>query len=141
MQRQWDRCRPGIADHRLVDREARVRVDHLVARLASREHTEEEERLRTRRDQHATRLDGHAACSREIVGRRLAQDRQPGSGAVVRQPVPQRLHASFDDVCWRVEIGLPDLQVDDLAALSLERLRAREHLKSRLCPQTALTRR
>ena len=45
-ERQRHRRRARPPDHRLVDREARVRVDDLVAGVAGREHAEEEERLR-----------------------------------------------------------------------------------------------
>ena len=41
------------------------------------------------------------------------------------------------DVSGRVEIGLADLEVNDLAPLALQRLRARQHLERRLRPEPA----
>src|SRR5437016_817958 len=47
--------------------------------------------------------------------------------------------ASFDggdgrggDRAWRVEVGFPDLEMHDVAALRLERAGAREHFERRL---------
>jgi hypothetical protein len=60
-QRQRDRRGARPADRRLVDREARVGVDDLIARIARRENREEEERLGAGPDEHVRRIDGNAS--------------------------------------------------------------------------------
>src|SRR5262249_49237640 len=49
----------------------------------------------------------------------------------------ERRRRRVDDVGRRVEIGLTDLQVDDLPSLGLEGARSCEHLERRLRPQPA----
>ncbi len=136
-QRQRHRRRACEADDRLVDREPGVRVDDLVAGLAGGEHAEEQEGLRPRGDQHAARVDGHAAMRRQVRRARLAQLGQPGRRAVVGVAVAQRAHAGLDDVLRRPEVGLADLEVDHAPAGRLERLRPRQHLERGLGPEPA----
>jgi hypothetical protein len=47
----------------------------------------------------------------------------------------QGLHAGLDDVGGRVEIGLADLEVDDVAALGFQRPRPHQHLEGGLGAQ------
>ena len=65
----------------------------------------------------------------EIVGDRFAQLGDAGGGGVAVPPVGQRLAARVDDVGGRLEIRLPDAQIDDAAALGGELIGARQHLE------------
>lgn len=140
-QRKRNRGRARPADQRLVDREARVRIDHLVTGIASRNHTEEQKRLRARRNQDARGVDRQTAMPRQMLGARLAQNRQPLRRAIVRLPVAQRPHRRLDNVTRRVEVRLADLQVDHPPPLRLQRLRPRKHFERGLGPETIEARR
>ena len=120
-QMQRNRGRTGEVDHRLVDREAGVRVDHLVARADQRQDDEEHDRLAAGRDDDPLRTDVDAARAADVVGNRLAQLGNSGGRGVVRLSGPQRLDARLDDVRRRVEVGFADLQMDDAAPLRLQR--------------------
>ena len=116
-------------DRRLVDRIARVRVDHLVAFARNGEHAEEEEPLGARCHQHAGRVDGHAARAGEVLRSRLAQLGKARGRAVVRVTLAEGPHARLDDVRRGVEVGLADLEVDDVPPLCLESPRPGEDLE------------
>ena len=77
--RQRHRRGARPADHRLVDREAGVRVDDLVARVAGREHAEEQERLRARR--RPARGRGRSRAGACATGTRPPPRAAPGSRA------------------------------------------------------------
>src|SRR6266536_1732360 len=47
----------------------------------------------------------------------------------------QRITSGVYDVARRVEIGLPDLEMNDVAALRFKRFRFYEHFKRRLSPE------
>ena len=126
-QRQRHRRRTGEADGRLVDREARVGVDHLVTRPGGGEDGEEEERLRTGRDENALGIDGQAARRGDRRRRGLPQHRQPGRLAVMRLARPDRRDPCLRDMLRRLEVGLADLEVDDVPPGRLERTGPREH--------------
>ena len=53
-------------------------------------------------------------------GHGLADFGQPRCRNVMGEPGTEGLHGSFHDVGLGVEIRLPDLQMDDLAALRLQ---------------------
>ena len=134
-QRHEDRACAGEVHHRLVDRERGVWHQDLIALLDEREYGEEHDRLPPWRDDYLRRihLDGPAAC--HVGGYRLAQLRDAGCRGVVGVSVSQRPAASLDDVGWRVEVWLADLQVDNLPPLSLERPGLRKHGEGRLGSQ------
>ena len=135
-QRQRHRRGPGPADRGLVDREARVGVDDLVARVARREDAVEQERLGARRDDDRVGVDVNAAVRGKVVRGGLAQRGDARGGAVVRLAVPQRLGRGLDDMGRRVEIGLADLEVDDALAGGLEGLGAGEDFECGLGAET-----
>ena len=60
---------------------------------------------------------------------------RPGGGAVVRGAVVEGPLGRVADVGGRVEVGLADLEVDDLLALPLEGLGAGQHLEGGLGTQ------
>src|SRR5262249_11730527 len=54
---------------------------------------------------------------------------------IVRVAVAQRLTRRLNDMLWRGEIGLTDLQVNHIAPLRFERPRPTQHLERRLRAQ------
>ncbi len=122
----------GCADelsHGLVDREAGVRADDLVALVHQREDAEEEDRLRARGDDDLGGLVVGPAGVIEILCVALPSLRQPRRRAVAGEAVLHRLVCGIDDVVRRLEVGLADLEVDDIAALFLKLAGPRQHLK------------
>src|SRR5262249_60888709 len=71
-----------------------------------------------------------------ILGDGSPRSGRPGGGAVVRGAVVGGLFPRLADVPGRVEIGLADLEVDDLPSLPLQSLGASQHLERRFCSQT-----
>ena len=130
-----DRRAADIAGHRLVDREARVRVDDLVAVIDQREHGVEHDRLCARRDDHLLGRGLDPLPALHVGDDRLAQRQDAGGGRVVRRSlVQERARRRLGDVARRVEVGLADLQVDHVAAGRLERAGARGGLEGGLRP-------
>jgi len=80
-----------------------------------------------------------AAPSSGILGDGLAQGRNPGGRIVGRVAVLDGLDARLRDVVERGDVRLADLQVDDVAALRFQRLRARQHMISAFRLQIANT--
>ncbi len=76
------------------------------------------------------------------VGRdRLPEGEDAGRGGIAMVPVAQSLDGCFDDVRRGREIGLPDAEIDDVAAAPRELGRAGEHCKGVLFADTAESRR
>src|SRR5438876_1936556 len=119
-------------DDRFVDGKAGVRVDHLVAAVDERHDREEHDRLRAGRDHDLLRSDGRAAGGRDVPGDRRAQLGESGRRPVVGRPRVEGALGGVADVLGRVEVGLADLEVNDLLALSFERLGPRQDLEGRL---------
>ena len=63
----------------------------------------------------------------EVGGDRLAQLRNAVRRRVAVMAVADRLDGGFGDVLGRLEVGLADAEVDDVAALGGKRVRARQH--------------
>ena len=63
----------------------------------------------------------------QVGGDRLAQRRDAVRRRVAVMAVADRLDGGFLDVLGRLEVGLADAEVDDVAALRGERVRARQH--------------
>ena len=121
--------RARVADQRFVDREAGIGVEDFRAGFAHEQDGAEHDGLGAGRDQHGGGIDALAVAALEIVGDRHAQFGDAGGGGVAVPPVGQRLAAGVDDVGGRLEVGLPDAQVDDAAALGGELIGARQHLE------------
>ncbi len=71
----------------------------------------------------------------QVGGDRLAQGQDALRRRVAVVAVAQRLDGGFDDVGRRLEVGLADAEVDDVLALALERIGARQHLEGGLRSQ------
>ena len=139
VQRQRDRGAAGEVDHRLIDREARVRVDHLIALFDQGEHGEEHDRLAAGRYDDVVRVDVVALAPGYELRHSLAGFRQTRRRPVVRKPVVDRLFAGRADVIGRIEVRLADLEVDDAPALCLQRLCLRQRLERRFGAEDAHT--
>ncbi len=130
------RRRSREPDHRLVDGEAGVRVDDLVALFREREDREEHDRLAAGRDDHAGRGQLVVEPLPHVRRDRLAHLGDAGRRHVVRVPRVERALRRLDDVGRRVVVRFTDAQEDDAVALCFERLRARQRLKRGLRPQS-----
>jgi len=73
--------------------------------------------------------------TRRVVRDEYAEFHDSGVGRVVREVGVDRGLAGFFDVRRRVEIGFPDLEMDDIAALRLQLARATEHGERRFAAQ------
>ena len=80
----------------------------------------------------STAIPRGCATSAAIASRSSRDARGRG---VVGLAVAQRPAPGLDHVLRRVEVGLADLQVDDLPPLRLQRPRLRQHRERRLRPQ------
>ena len=122
-------------DHRLVDREAGIGVDDLVAFFGQRGDGVEHDRLAAGNDDHLFRRDLDVARARDVIGDRLAEFGQARRWAVVRPALVQGVAAGFDDVGGRVEIGLADFQVNNALALRFQGTRPDQHFEGGLGAQ------
>jgi hypothetical protein len=48
----------------------------------------------------------------------------------------KRVTSRVDDISWRIEIGLADFEMDDIASLCLQRSRFHQHFKCGLGAET-----
>ena len=111
-------------DLRFVDREARVRVDHLVAgaMVGGGEDGVGDEGLRAGAHHHVLRADRQpAAHARHVPGRRLAQRVDARRGRVAVLALADRADARLLHVQRRREVRLADAEADDVLALRGER--------------------
>ena len=135
VQRQGHRRGARPADRGLVDREARVGVHDLVTGSAGGEDGEEQERLGAGAHEDALGVDRDAARARQLGRRRLAQLGQPRARAVVRLARAERRAARLDDVRRGGEVGLADLEVEDVAPRALQRACPGQHGERGLGPE------
>ena len=98
----------GELDQRPVDREARVGVHDLGARLAEHQHGEEHGHLAARHDDDPVGVHVDAAALAHVGGHRLAQRQDAVGRGVAVVPVAQRLDRGLDDVRRGREVGLAD---------------------------------
>ena len=127
--------------HRHVDRHAArelhelriagvvgVGEDHLVARVDQRAEEQQHRGRGARGHQDLVRRYRHAVAGVVVLGDRLAQRQDPEGVGVAGAPVLERLLGRLADDGRRVEVRLPELQVDDVDPLPLEGLGALEDL-------------
>jgi len=136
---QGQRHRRGTheVDHRFVDGETRVGVDHLIAGLCQGQEGEEHDRLGARCDHHVFGPGVDAPALGDVAGDGLAQGGDAGGRRVVGVALAQGTHGSLDDVGRRVEIRLADFQVDDVSSLSFQGFGTRQYLEGGLCAKPA----
>ena len=128
-------------DHRLVDGKPGIRVDHLVPGLEESQHGEEDDRLGARRDHDLFGPDGNPPGAADVLGDRLAHLGQPGRRRVVGVAVGKRAVCCLDDLGRGVEVGFPELEVDDVPPLAFQLLGPGEDLEGRLGAEPAHARR
>src|ERR1041384_3048309 len=124
-------------DRRFVDREPGVGINHFVALVDARKNCEEHDGFCAGGDNDLLGLDLDAARRRDMPGNRRSRLGKARSGAVVRETVVKRLLRRLLDIERSIEIGLPDLEMDDVFALRLEGAGFREDLERRLGPEAA----
>ena len=130
------RFRAEEVDHRLVNRESGIGVDDLVPFFDQREDGEEDDGLAAGDNDHFFGCRCYAARLTHILSDRLAQRRHPGGRPVVGEALVQGIARRLDDVARGIEIGLPDLEMDDVAALGLQRARFHQHFEGGLGAET-----
>ncbi len=111
--RHRDWSRPGVFDHRAVNREARIGIEDVHAGLAEHQDRHEHGRLAAGHDHHAVgrHLDLEALV--QVGGNRFAERRDAVRRRVAVMAVTQRLDRGLDDELGRAEIGLADAEIDD----------------------------
>jgi len=112
-------------------------VDGLIAFLKQRKHREEDEGLGSRAHKDAIWRDVQAASLLEFAGYLLAERDYALRVTVLGEAVGNGLSACLTDVRRCFEAGFPDLQVDNINALSLKGLSACEDHKRRICGQAS----
>ena len=133
-QRQGDGGRAHEPRHRLVDREAWVGHDDLVASPDEGHHREREHRLGARGDDDAVGVDLDPAPESRIGGDRLTEGREPERRGVVGPAFIERPFGCGEDVRRGVEVGLSEVEMDDVAALRFESARPIRRLEGGLGP-------
>ena len=136
-QRHGDWLCAAEVHHGGVDGEAGVGIDDLGAGLRERQQGEEHDGLGAGGDDHLLPIVLEASALAGIAGHGLPDLRDARSGDVVRVARVEGIDGRGLDVGRRLEVGLADLQVDDLNALGLKRLGPGEDLKCRLRSQPA----
>ena len=101
---------------------------HLVSRRDQQREDQQHRRRGSTRDEHAFGIDGHAGAAGVIPRDRLAQLREATAVGVARLAVLQRADAGLDGGRGRWEIGLADLEMDDVRAVTFHREGALHHL-------------
>ncbi len=71
----------------------------------------------------------------EVRGHGLPQREDALGRRVAVVTVPQRLDRRLDDVLRRLEVGLADSEIDDVAALTLKLAGARQHFECGFGPE------
>ena len=129
--RQRYRPGAGMGYHRLVGGKAGVGVDDLVARARESVDRIEEQGLGAGGYHDLVRAELEASKGSSLFGDGGAQLRQSLGWAVARMSVGEGSHGGLFDVIGGREIGLTDLEMDDLLAGGLEFLRPPQYVKSR----------
>src|SRR5438270_10485473 len=123
-------------NHGLVNRESRIRIDDLIALFYKRKHGEEDDWFPAGNHDHLLRRDPHVARLAHVLCDGRAQFRQPCRGTVVCPSSLKSLYTRLDDVAGRIEIGLPNLEMDNVFTLSFESASANQDLESSFRPKT-----
>src|SRR5437667_7419414 len=131
-----NRFRADVINHRLVNRESGIGVDDLIAFFNQREDSEKDDWLTARDNDHFFGSRGYATCLTHVVRDRLAQLRQAGRWSVMRETFVKRVTSRVDDVAWRIKIGFADFEMNDVAALCLQRARFHQDFERCLGPET-----
>ena len=127
--------RADVIDHRLVNRKPRIWIDDLIALFGERQDSEKNNWLTARNNDHFLGCNVYAPRFAYVLRYDLAQFHQSCRRPVMCETFVQRITSGVYDVARRVEIGLPDLEMNDAAALRFKRFRFYQHFKRRLSPE------
>ncbi len=132
VERHRHRRRAREADHALVDREARIGIEDLGARLAEHHDRKKHRHLAAGHDQDPVGRHLDLVAPPQIGGDGGAQGRNAVGRGIAVMAVGERLAPGLDDVVGGREIGLADPQIDDRAPLRCQRVGPRQNLEGRL---------
>src|SRR5439155_18513233 len=127
--------RADVIDHRLVNRKPRIWIDDLIALFGERQDSEKNNWLTARNNDHFLGCNVYAPRFAYVLRYDLAQFHQSCRRPVMCETSVQRITSGVYDVARRVQIGLPDLKMNDAAALRFKRFRFYQHFKRRLSPE------
>src|SRR5947209_2016981 len=128
-QRDRDSFAADEIDHGLVDRETRIGIDDLIPFFNQCKHGEEDDGFAARHDYNFRSIDFHSATMAGVLGYRFAQLGKSGGGAVMRPTTLQGFDAGVDNIARGIEVGLADLEVNDVATFSFESTRFHQNFK------------
>ena len=119
LQRHWLGLQE--VDHRFIDREAGVWIDHLIALVNAGHHAKEHDRLGSGRDDHVIGIIlGIPTCLVDIFGNGFARVRQSRSWTIMRKTLIERILCRLNHIRRRIEVRLADFKMDDVLPLCLE---------------------
>ena len=127
--------RPGIVNHRLVNREAGIGKYDFIPRIGQSQQSKKNNRLAPGDDHYFFARDPYSARAGDVLRNGLAQLGQAGRGAVVGPALAQGADSSFNHVGRSVEIGLANFQVDNLLTQTLQCPRLVQDFKGSLSPE------
>src|SRR5439155_7794150 len=96
-------------------------VDDIIACFDHRKYDKENDVLTPRDDDYFFGCCVYPARLTHVLSDGLTQLRQAGRRPVVGEALVQRVTSCVDDIAGRIEIRFSDLEMDDVAALCLER--------------------
>ena len=133
--RHSDRFGPGERGDRFVHREAGIRIEDFVALPTQRHDGEEHDGLGSGGDHDTVGRIAPSAGPAEELPDGLSHLGQARSCHIVGEPCSERVGCSIDDVRGRIEVGLADLQMDDLAPLRFQRPGPTKNFERGFCPK------
>ena len=136
-QRNRHRLAPAEVYHRLIDREAWVGIDDLVAGVNQSGDTPVDDRFGTRYDYYFIWRYRKAPALLDVVGDHLAKLRITRAGPIMGPARVESFTRGIDDMLRSVKVGLADLQMDDRLAFGFELFGTGEYVKSSLGAQSA----
>ena len=134
-ERDWNRHRAGIFDHRTIDRKSWVWIKNFAAWFSEHEDREKHCRLAARHDDHGVRVNLDIVAFVQIGGDGFAQGQDPLAWRIAMMTVTQGFLSGLDNMLRCAEIGLANPEIDNIAALPFKLGGAGKNLKRRLGPQ------
>jgi|GEM_PF-3858839 len=103
-----------------IARIARIRQQHIAARIGQHRQGHQQCAARPRRDEYAARVDADFVGTLIVPGDGLAQGWQPSRRLIPRQSIGQRLPTRLANRRCGGKVGLADLHVDDVRTARLK---------------------
>ena len=111
------------------NRDAGIRINHLVTLFDQSENGEEDDGLTAGNDAHVLRADLNAPRLPNVLSNRFAKVRLSLRRTVMSPALVESALGRLSDVGGSIEIRLADFEVNDALALGLERSCAHQHLE------------